>query len=156
MHGHPRPLAPGVLAALLVLACGGGERPHDDASATTPAAAQPTPGYGTEQTPEAGRRVVEIEMLTDDQGNNIFRPAEFEVHQGDVVRYKLVSGVHNVHFVADSNRGASNLPPAGELLQLPGQTWDLKVTLPPGHYYFQCDPHALLGMVGRMEVEDED
>jgi plastocyanin len=95
-------------------------------------------------------------MVTDEQGNNRFRPADFEVHRGDVVRFKLVSGVHNAHFVADSNRFAENLPPASPMLQLPGQTWDLKVTMPPGRYYYQCDPHALLGMVGRMEVEDED
>lgn len=29
------------------------------------------------------------------------------------------------------------------------------VSLAPGDYYFQCDPHALLGMVGKLEVEDE-
>jgi plastocyanin len=30
------------------------------------------------------------------------------------------------------------------------------VNFPEGHYYYQCDPHALLGMVGRIEVEDDD
>ena len=25
-----------------------------------------------------------------------------------------------------------------------------------GNYYFQCDPHALLGMVGKLEVERDD
>jgi plastocyanin len=50
----------------------------------------------------------------------------------------------------------SGLPPASALLQLPGQTIDLKVTLPEGKYYFHCDPHALLGMKGRMEVEAKD
>ena len=40
-------------------------------------------------------------------------------------------------------------------LQLPGQTVDVRVTFGPGRYYFQCDPHALLGMVGELEVEDE-
>lgn len=140
-------------AAALAACGGGGEADTHDMPA---ADAAPSVAYGAEQTPDAGREIVEIEMLTDEQGNNIFRPAKFEVHQGDVVRFKLVSGVHNVHFPADSNRHASNLPPASEMLQLPGQTWDLKVTLPPGHYYYQCDPHALLGMVGEMEVEDEN
>jgi plastocyanin len=40
------------------------------------------------------------------------------------------------------------------MLQLPGQTLDVPVTMKPGHYFFQCDPHALLGMVGHLEVED--
>ena len=43
-----------------------------------------------------------------------------------------------------------------EFLQLPGQTYELLVALAPGKYFFQCDPHALLGMVGRLEVEDEN
>lgn len=145
-------------AASALAACGGGDAEARDADshASSSSAAATSADYGSEQTPDAGRDVVEIELLTDEQGNNVFRPARFEVHRGDVVRFTLVSGVHNVHFVADSNRHASSLPPASDMLQLPGQTWDLKVTLPEGHYYFQCDPHALLGMVGDMEVEDDD
>jgi plastocyanin len=27
------------------------------------------------------------------------------------------------------------------------------VTMAPGKYYFQCDPHAALGMKGHVEVE---
>jgi plastocyanin len=42
-----------------------------------------------------------------------------------------------------------------DFLQLPDQTYDLLVSLAPGKYYFQCDPHALLGMIGHVEVEDE-
>ncbi len=44
------------------------------------------------------------------------------------------------------------MPPASELLQLPGQTVDLPVAFPPGTYYFQCDPHAALGMRGHLIV----
>ena len=143
-----------MLASMGLVACGGGE--PGPTTETAESAAQPSASpAGGPQTPDAGRQVITVEMLTDDQGNNIFRPAEFEVHRGDVVRFKLVSGVHNVHFVADSNPGATGLPPASDLLQLPGQTYDLKVTLAEGSYYYQCDPHALLGMVGRMKVEDE-
>ena len=35
-------------------------------------------------------------------------------------------------------------------------TYDIAVDFKPGHYYFQCDPHALLGMIGRLEVEERD
>ena len=96
-----------------------------------------------------------MQVETDAQGNNRFTPNRFEVHQGDVIRYTLVSGVHNVHFLPDSNPGAKGLPAQpSDLMQLPGQTLDVKVTWGPGHYYFQCDPHALLGMIGHVEVED--
>jgi len=29
----------------------------------------------------------------------------------------------------------------------------VKVSFPKGKYYFQCDPHAALGMFGHLEVE---
>ena len=72
------------------------------------------------------------------------------------MRFTLKQGVHNVNFLPDSNTVKTSLPAASALLQLPGQTVDLKVTLPEGKYYFQCDPHAALGMKGRLEVESKD
>ena len=43
------------------------------------------------------------------------------------------------------------------MAQLAGRReFDVLVSFAPGHYYFQCDPHALLGMVGELEVEDEN
>jgi len=96
--------------------------------------------------------VVVVELNSDAQGN-YFKPAKFEVHRGDVIRFILKSGVHNVHFLPDSNPGKANLPPASDFLQLPDQTLDVPVNLAPGHYYFQCDPHAALGMQGHVEVE---
>ena len=94
--------------------------------------------------------------MTDDQGNNKFEPNKIEAHQGDVIRFTLKTGVHNVDFFADSNTVKTGLPAASALLQLPGQTADLKVTLTPGKYYFQCDPHAALGMKGKLEVEEKE
>ena len=61
-----------------------------------------------------------------------------------------------VDFLPDSNSIKAGLPAPSALLQLPGQTVDLKVTLAPGKYYFQCDPHAALGMKGRLEVEAKE
>ncbi|HEU4631530.1 MAG TPA: plastocyanin/azurin family copper-binding protein [Gemmatimonadaceae bacterium] len=136
-------------AALLVAACSG-----QDTTTSAGTSAEPTAqvAAGGPQTPDAGGAVVEVRLLTDEQGNNRFDPAEVTARPGDVVRYTLGSGVHNVHFLPDSNPGVSGLPGASDMLQLPGQTYDLKVTLAPGRYYFQCDPHALLGMVGHLTV----
>ena len=148
-----RTLAMLVVAA--AAACGKDSQSGDTGSAPAAAPSAATPASaGGPQEPDPGRKVILIEMLTDEQGNNIFRPAKVEAHRGDVLRYTLKSGVHNVHFLPDSNAGKSGLPSASDMLQLPGQTYDVKVTLAEGKYYFQCDPHAALGMRGHLEVED--
>lgn len=150
MTRSTRSLALATAALLALAACG-----DSDTTTATPSDAAPSAAVaaGGEQTPDAGGQVIEIEMLTDDQGNNVFRPAEFTAKRGDVVRFTLGGGVHNVSFPADSNPGAT-FPGPSDMLQLPGQTYDVKVTQAAGRYYFQCDPHALLGMVGYMTVTE--
>jgi plastocyanin len=39
------------------------------------------------------------------------------------------------------------------MLTAAGQTYDLKIELPPGTYTFQCDPHIEMAMVGTLVVE---
>ena len=150
-------LLAGVSLAALA-ACGGNkdQAAGDGAAAgATSEAGAGAAAAGGEQTPDAGGKVIAVEMTTDAQGNNVFIPADFEAKQGDVIRYTLGQGVHNVHFLADSNPGKSNLPKASDMLQLSGQTYDVKVAadaFAPGVYYYQCDPHALLGMKGHVTV----
>jgi plastocyanin len=96
--------------------------------------------------------VIEVRMVTDDKGN-YFDPAQITVKQGDVVRFTLVSGVHNLSFPSDKNAGASGLPGPSEYLQMAGQTIDVPVSMTAGEYSFQCDPHAALGMVGTLTVQ---
>ena len=97
--------------------------------------------------------MITVQLIADDKGSR-FEPNEIEAHRGDVIRFTLSLGVHNVDFLPDSNPGAQGLPAPSDMLQLAGQTFDVKVTFPKGHYYFQCDPHAALGMRGHLEVED--
>jgi plastocyanin len=143
-----------VIAAAVVIAgaCSGEPKPAD-----TTASAPPSPTPSTQAAPDVKPtgKVIEVELITDEKGN-YFKPNKFEVHRGDLIRFKLVAGVHNVHFLPDSNPGKTGLPPMSDFLQLPDQTYDLLVSLAPGKYYFQCDPHALLGMIGHVEVEDEN
>jgi plastocyanin len=131
---------------MALVACGDKEAapatPADDAAPVAAPSVAPT---GT---------VVEIRAITDDQGNR-FEPNEVEVHPGDVLRVVLVSGVHNISFPADKNSGAAGLPGPSDMLQLPGQTHDVPITFGPGEYFFQCDPHAALGMTGKLEVEHD-
>ena len=142
------PVAPALLlAAVLPAACGGGDATPPDGPAA-PAATAAAPSV----TPTGDTTVVE--MITDGAGN-VFGPADLTVRRGDVVRFVLTSGVHNVHFVADSNAGVTALPAASDMLQLPGQTHDILVDLPAGRtYYYHCDPHALIGMVGHLTVTE--
>ena len=97
---------------------------------------------------------VRVELYSDATGN-YFKPKDLEAKRGDVLRFTMKIGVHNVHFLPDSNTIKTGLPPASDLLQLPDQTYDLLVTLQEGKYYFQCDPHAALGMKGHLKVDEK-
>jgi plastocyanin len=137
-----------LLASLILiplLACGGEKREAESRDDDRPAAAGAAGATGD---------TIIVEMHSDATGN-YYKPNEIEAERGDVVRFVLKSGVHNVNFLADSNTIKTGLPPVSDMLQLPDQTYDLVVNLQEGHYYFQCDPHAALGMKGKLEVEDE-
>ena len=145
MKMQRRILVSGLAFVGLIAACSKSDKPAAEESAAAPSA--------TASGPAAGGKTIEVKLITDDAGSR-FEPNRIEAHKGDVVRFVLQVGVHNVHFLPDSNPGKSNLPPASDMLQLPGQTYELPITLAPGKYYFQCDPHAALGMIGHLEVED--
>ncbi len=151
-RNHMRVLcsAAAVVSAITVMSCSGDKKEGaekesaEHAEAAGPAATSATATGDT----------IRIEAWTDGTGN-YFKPNKIEAHPGDVLRYVLKAGVHNVHFLPDSNQIKTGLPPASDMLQLPEQTYDLVVSMAPGHYYFQCDPHALLGMKGQLEVEKD-
>lgn len=140
-------LAAGTLSALALTACGGGEREHEKGEA------RPAAEREEHHDDAATGKVITVQVTTDEKGN-YFSPAEIEAKKGDVLRFTLVTGVHNVHFLADSNAGKSGLPPASDMLQLPGQTYDVPLTFGEGTFYFQCDPHVALGMKGHVKVDD--
>lgn len=137
-------------AFVSLIGCAKGEK----GAASDTAGGAAAQASGSEAKPAATGKVIVIEATTDEKGN-YFTPKEIEAHPGDVLRFTLKLGVHNVHFLPDSNPGKKGLPPASEMLQLPGQTIDIPVNFEPGKYYFQCDPHAALGMKGKLEVEKE-
>ena len=143
----------GIAAAGVIAACGGGEKGEGTESSAAPNAAPAAGGESSAPAATPTGKVIVVKLITDDAGNR-FEPNKIEAHRGDVIRYTLTAGVHNVHFLADSNPGKTGLPPASDMLQLPGQTLDVPVNFAEGHYYFQCVPHAALGMIGHLEVED--
>ena len=137
-----------VVAALLGIGC----------STKTEQAAAPTGASAAGSTASAASvpltGVVDTVTLASDAVGNYFKPSTITAHRGDVIRFMLLSGVHNVDFLADSNAGKSGLPAPSAFLQLPNQTLDVAVTFSPGTYYFQCDPHAALGMRGHLVVKE--
>jgi plastocyanin len=157
------PLRVTTFAAVLALAaCGGGDKPGGAAQTdTTLPAGTPAPttlapagsgpvALGPRVAPSG--RTIEIQMMTDDKGNR-FDPDTVRAHAGDVLKFTMVTGVHNVDFLAARNPGVQGLPAPSELLQQPGQGKEYVVGLDPGSYYFQCDPHAALGMTGTLVVQ---
>lgn len=135
---------PILLVAILAAACGGAKEPADAGGAADAAA-----GAATVATTG---KVITVMMITDEKSSR-FEPSEIDVQRGDVLRFTVGVGVHNVNFLPDSNPGIPNLGPPSELLQLPGQTLDITVDFPAGKtIYFQCDPHAALGMRGHLKV----
>ncbi len=139
-----RRLSP-LLLVLLAAACGG-ERPAG-APAGGEEAARPAP-------PAPTGNVIEVKAISDG-AKNYFEPDQIEAHQGDVIRLVLVSGVHNMAWPPAKNPSGVELPDTTEMLQLPGQTVDIPITMPPGKYHFVCVPHEALGMVGDLEVEED-
>jgi plastocyanin len=128
---------------VLVAACGEQQQPPATSTQSTP---------GGKATLCATCKVATVQMTTSEAGN-FFTPSTIEMGEGDVLRFTLVTGVHNVNFLPDSNPGKSSLPPASDMLQLPGQTKDIELRFGKGTFYFQCDPHAALGMVGTVTVK---
>lgn len=137
-------------AAVLTLAACGGDTGTPANSDTAPSGTT-VPGGAAAPAPTG--TVITIEMITDESGN-YFKPKEITARPGDVLKFVLVTGVHNVHFLPDSNPGAQGLPAMTAFAQLPQQALEVPVTMAAGStYYFQCDPHAALGMIGHVKVE---
>lgn len=126
--------------------CGG------DKTADTPAGA-PAGEAAPAPAPAATGRVIEVKAISEG-AKNYFEPDKIEAKQGDRIKLVLVSGVHNLAWPAAKNPTGVELPPATDMLQLPGQTFEIPITMPEGHYNFVCVPHEALGMVGTLEVED--
>jgi plastocyanin len=72
-----------------------------------------------------------------------------------VVRFVTDGGsAHNVSFPAAENAGAAGLPAATPYVTAAGQSVDVAVTMDAGTYTFQCDPHAMMGMKGKLIVTE--
>ena len=88
-----------------------------------------------------------VKMLNSgDGGNMIFEPAVIKVSKGDTIHFKAVDMAHNSATIEGMiPEGAASW--ASELSQ------DVSITLDTeGVYVYQCDPHAMMAMVGVIQV----
>ena len=130
---------------LLITACA-----RDENASSSTASQQPQAASSVD-VPKPTGTIITVTMTSDEKGN-YFTPATIDAARGDVIRFTLKTGVHNVSFPHDSNSIKVGLPPSSDFLQLPGQEYDLAVNMTAGSYYFHCDPHAALGMKGKLNV----
>ena len=96
-----------IAVAALLAACGGGGDQQTPPSQTTQ---QPSAAANAGPlTPAAGGKVITVEMTTDGEGS-YFKPRDVHANRGNVVRYTLKVGVHNVHFLAGLERRQIRIP----------------------------------------------
>ncbi|HEX8211338.1 MAG TPA: plastocyanin/azurin family copper-binding protein [Longimicrobium sp.] len=153
---------------VLAAACGGGDKPAETTNDTPQGSAADVTPQGssgtatvttdapnTSATTAPAQGTVHTVRMTTTQGgaSGQFEPANITVKKGDVIHFVSEgNAAHNVSFPADQNAGKSNLPAPSQYLTN-GQSYDLQVTLDPGSYKIQCDPHAAMGMVAAITVQ---
>jgi plastocyanin len=158
MSTFTRDLAKLPLVGLLAFAaaCGGDKKTEDSGSAAPAGNNEATPAATTAPAaaPAGTGKTIEVKMVTTNGGAaGQFQPAEITAHPGDVLHF-VTDGVtqHNVDFLATDNPAGAQLPQVSGYLSA-GQSHDVQVTMAPGTYHFQCDPHAAMGMKGTLTVQ---
>ena len=156
-------------SAIVLGACGGGEKAADTTAAVTPA--PDTTAAATTPAPAAGAPAPitgtthEVKMVGDDKGYR-FEPADITVKAGDGIKFIMVSGgPHNVAFdpatiPADVKPQLSaNMPnQAGELsspmFMNANEEYVISfANIKPGQYPYHCTPHLAMNMKGTITVQ---
>jgi plastocyanin len=154
-------------AAIVLGACGGGEKAATDtAAAAAPAAAAPAaaPAAAGTMQPITGT-THEVKMVGDAQGYR-FEPAEITAKPGDGIKFVFVSqGPHNVAFdpatvpaefkaVMMGNMPEQQGELSGKMLLAAGETYTISLGgVMPGTYEFHCTPHIAMNMKGKIIVQ---
>jgi plastocyanin len=159
-----------VMSAVVLGACGGGEKKEEAPAA----AATPAPAPAAEATPAAPAggaapitgATIEIKMIGDAKGYR-FEPAEVTAKTGDALKFVFVSGgPHNVAFdaakvpadmkvVLDANFGASKMSElSSNMMMNPGDAVTLSLGgVKAGEYEFHCTPHLAMNMKGKLTIK---
>lgn len=139
--------------ALVLSACGGGEKPAAEPDTAAPAPAAATTGA-----------THDVNMTLDGSVYH-FVPSQLTIKSGDVVVFHNVSGgPHNVSFWTDSIPAGTQamlnaaMPDrmgdlTGPLLVAPNETYTISFAgAPAGQYGFYCLPHLAMGQVGKLTI----
>jgi plastocyanin len=157
-------LLPAAAGALAIAACAPCPIPQTQPAPAPPAAQPPAPLHPSRVEPGDTQvvvtdsvRVALVRIRTTQEGaSGEFAPRVVRVRRGDRVQYQMADGnsIHNVSFTfLQNNAPGVPLPPDSPFLTRQGQTWQLRVDLPPGTYEFSCAPHAMMGHRGTLIVE---
>ena len=88
-----------------------------------------------------------VKMLNSgDGGQMIFEPAVLKVSKGDTIHFKATDMSHN-------SASIDGMLPDGAVAWAGAMNADISVTLDTeGIYVYQCDPHAMMAMIGVIQV----
>lgn len=98
---------------------------------------------------------VVVKMVNKNASSYAFEPANVTLHPGDVLEFQQTGAVpHDVAFTKTPAGAKISSIKVGPFLTAKGQTYDLVIDgrFPPGHYAYDCLPHAALGMKGTFDV----
>ena len=90
-----------------------------------------------------------VKMLNSGNGGQmIFEPAVIKVSVGDTIHFKATDMSHN-------SASVQGMVPNGASAWAGSMNQDISVTLDTeGVYVYQCDPHAMMAMIGVIQVGD--
>ena len=155
-----------VASAIVLGACGGGEKaPATDSAAAPAAAAAAAPAVTGAAAPITGT-MHEVKMVGDAAGYR-YEPANITVKAGDGIKFVFVSmGPHNVAFdpavipadvkgQLDANLGTEKIAElSGKLMMVAGESFTLSLgNIKPGAYPYFCTPHLAMNMKGVITVQ---
>lgn len=157
-------------AAIVLGACGGGDKATTDTAAAGASAAAAAPAAPA-AAPTAGAMAPitgtthEVKMIGDGTGYK-FEPADITLKAGDGIKFVMVSGgPHNVAFDAATLPAdvkaqlAANMPEqvgelSGKMLLTAGESYTISFGgVAPGKYAFNCTPHLAMNMKGTVTVQ---
>ena len=96
---------------------------------------------------EGSEHVVKM-LNSGDGGQMIFEPAVIKVSVGDTIHFKATDMSHN-------SASVQGMVPNGASAWAGSMNQDFSVTLDTeGVYVYQCDPHAMMAMIGVIQVGD--
>ena len=157
-------------SAIVLGACGGGEKAADSTAAVTPAPDTTASAATTPAAPAGAMAPItgtthEVKMVGDEKGYR-FEPANITVKAGDGIKFTFVSGgPHNVAFdpatiPADVKPQLSaNMPNQQGELSSPlfsnaGESYTISfANVKPGQYPYHCTPHLAMNMKGTITVQ---